>query len=246
MKKNKYQFFLSYLIGSCLVFSSITVCSHSLSLSDNSGGGVSSELTNDEKGVSGLSNKLALQEKELIEMKKSLESLKNRVVSNDALISYLSEEVMQIQAGHKISRAEYPDSVNEVHVDSKANKSNVKLSQGLMLKKAYDLMNQNKYSQAIDAFNAFLKNNPDSKDSDDVYYFLGELYVFEKKSSLAIHSFQKVGKSSSRAADALVALGQLYLQNGDAYNAKKTLDKVIKQYPNTDSSQRARLLLSNM
>lgn len=243
MKSSKWYGRISSIACGCLLSSSMVVYSHDLSLS-SSAAQVQPSI-GAENHVLNLREQVVSQTKEINAIKQDLEQLKSKVSANDALIAYLSEEVMQIQAGKRVSSVGYPSSV-KIKSSSSSNKNASDSSQSLMLKKSYDLMNSNKYSQAIIAFNDFLKKYPKSQDVDDVNYFLGELYLLDKKTDLAIQSFKKVSVKSNRAPDALVALGQLYLQNGDAYNAKKILDQVTKQYPNTDSAQRAKLLLSNM
>ena len=75
---------------------------------------------------------------------------------------------------------------------------------------------------------------------------LGQLYDQQGKSDQAIKSFRDVSKSSPKYPEANLSLGQIYLKSGDAYNAKKTFDMIVKNYPGSSYSQSAKLFLKSM
>ena len=232
-----------------VIFSANSFAQHLDSISNNkSKSNISSGSDSAPGYLSNLSDQVAMQAKDIESLKSQVSALKAKVNSNDALISYLSQEVMQIQAGTKLSTVNYPRSII-VPASNKSDKSKISesvKSQNVLLKKAYDFMANNKPNSAIKSFNDYLKQYPKSPDADDINYLLGELYIQEKKTDLAIQSFKKVSDNSPRESDAKLALGQLYLAAGDAYNSKKIFDEIIKKYPKTNNAQTAKLLLDNM
>ncbi|AXF75273.1 cell division protein CpoB [Erwinia tracheiphila] len=96
--------------------------------------------------------------------------------------------------------------------------------------------------QAIAAFQAFVKNYPDSTYQPNANYWLGQLHYNKGKKDDAAFYFATVVKNypkSSKSADALYKVGVIMQEKGDSAKAKAVFQQVIKQYPNSDVAKQA-------
>lgn len=108
--------------------------------------------------------------------------------------------------------------------------------------KAFKLLKESQYSQALVAFKAFLKDYPDSTFSDNAQYWLGEANYVTQNYELAINEYQALLSTypdSKKVSHALLKIGYSYAELGNAADAKKTLNEVKLQYPGTTAARLA-------
>lgn len=114
---------------------------------------------------------------------------------------------------------------------------------------AYELFKDGKFDKARDAFQSFLKQYPDTEYSDNAQFWIGECYYFEKKYENAILEYEKVAKNypdGDKVPYALLKQGIAFLNLGDKASAKLILQRVIKDYPNTNQARTAKATLLNI
>ena len=114
---------------------------------------------------------------------------------------------------------------------------------------AYELFKDGKFDKARDAFQNFLKQFPDTEYSDNAQFWVGECYYFEKKYENAILEYEKVAKNypdGDKVPYALLKQGIAFLNLGDKASAKLILQRVIKDYPNTNQARTAKATLLNI
>lgn len=105
---------------------------------------------------------------------------------------------------------------------------------------AFDLIKTKQYSEAIERFQAYLKQYPHGYYSANVYYWLGELYLLSGDASKARTQFQQVEKNyanSEKMPDALIKLASIANNQSDFNLAKNYWDRVIKNYPNSSAAR---------
>lgn len=106
---------------------------------------------------------------------------------------------------------------------------------------AFALLRQNKYDEAINAFNAFLQKYPEHELGGNVYYWLGEAYYvqnnFEKASLQFARGFQSFPKSG-KAPDSLLKLSLSLEKMNKKAEACTTLDKLSREFPNLKGTVR--------
>jgi len=108
--------------------------------------------------------------------------------------------------------------------------------------KAFKLLKESQYSQALIAFKDFLKDYPDSTFSDNAQYWLGEANYVTQNYELAINEYQALlitFPESKKVSHALLKIGYSYDELGNAADAKKTLKEVKVQYPGTTAARLA-------
>lgn len=101
------------------------------------------------------------------------------------------------------------------------------------------ILKKRDYSGAIDAFQQFQKDYPNSNFAPNAHYWLGQLYFAKKQDKEAVTSFAAVitYKDSNKRADALVKLGDIAARNNNAEQAAKYYQQVVDEYPNSSSAK---------
>jgi tol-pal system protein YbgF len=108
--------------------------------------------------------------------------------------------------------------------------------------KAFKLLKESQYDQALVAFKDFLKDYPDSPFSDNAQYWIGEANYVKQNYELAINEYQALCNTypdSQKVSHALLKIGYSYAELGNDVEAKKTLKNVKEQYPGTTASRLA-------
>ena len=116
-------------------------------------------------------------------------------------------------------------------------------------KDAFTLLKQGKYDDSIVAFEAFLRNHPDSKYASNAQYWLAEANYVSKRYPKALSEFLKVVNkypASSKVADARLKLGFTHYELGQYEEARHELTKLRAQFPNSSVATLAQQRLERM
>lgn len=114
---------------------------------------------------------------------------------------------------------------------------------------ADDLSRSSKHKEAFNAFDAFLKEYPNSKLVPDALYGMGYSQFALKNYKSSIATQQKVVDlhgDSSKAPDALYSIANSQIQLGQVSNAKKTLRDLVAKYPNAEVTPNAQKRLKTL
>lgn len=109
--------------------------------------------------------------------------------------------------------------------------------------KAFGLYSANSFPAAIEAFEAFLKNDPKSNYAANAVYWIGECHYSLSALPKARDAFQKVVDDypkSAKAPDALLKLGYTLAAMGEKDKATATYERLIKAYPGSPVAAKAR------
>jgi tol-pal system protein YbgF len=114
---------------------------------------------------------------------------------------------------------------------------------------AFELLKEQRYEPAAQAFKQFLTTYPDSELADNAQYWLAESYYVTQKFEQALSSFQTVIDDyprSRKVPDALLKMGycNYELERWDA--ARSALSKVQADYPETTAARLAGQRLERM
>jgi tol-pal system protein YbgF len=107
---------------------------------------------------------------------------------------------------------------------------------------AYDLLQQKKYDEAIQAFNEYVKTYPRGQFTPNAYYWIGETHIIHKDLNAARVAFQKIVSdypAHQKSGDAMLKLGYVYDSAGQKDKAIKTLIEVTQKYPGSSVSRMA-------
>ena len=109
--------------------------------------------------------------------------------------------------------------------------------------KAFGLYSANNFPAAIESFEFFLKNNPQSDYAANAVYWIGECHYTLSDLPKAKEAFLKVSESypkSSKAPDALLKLGYTLSALKEKEKARGIFERIITSYPSSPAAIKAR------
>jgi tol-pal system protein YbgF len=107
---------------------------------------------------------------------------------------------------------------------------------------ALNLFKAGKYKESAAAFDAFVKNHPDSDLAPSAQYWLGNSYYGLRDCKKAIEAQKLVVSrwgSHPKAPDAMLNISTCQQETGDAKGAKQTLEMLASKYPGTPAGDSA-------
>jgi tol-pal system protein YbgF len=109
--------------------------------------------------------------------------------------------------------------------------------------KAFGLYSANNFPSAIEAFESFLKNNPQSDYAANAVYWIGECHYTLSDLPKAKEAFLKVSESypkSTKTPDALLKLGYTLAAMKENEKATGIFERIITSYPSSPAAIKAR------
>lgn len=109
--------------------------------------------------------------------------------------------------------------------------------------KSFGLYSANNFPAAIEAFEAFLKNNPHSDYAANAQYWIGECHYSLSDLPKAKEAFLKVSDSypkSTKTPDALLKLGYTLAAMKEKDKAAGIFERIITSYPSSAAAIKAR------
>ena len=143
----------------------------------------------------------------------------------------------------KISSEQDSDLENINELSKNSNQTEVILSPEEQFQTAFDNIRNKNWDDAKNLFIKFIENNPENQLSGSAHYWLGELYILEKKyrdaAVVLAEGYQKFPKSI-KSSDILFKLSEsLYLADKKIESCK-TLEKLILDFPNNKFAKNAK------
>ena len=115
--------------------------------------------------------------------------------------------------------------------------------------KAFDLIKVGEYLAAEESLSIFIDLYSDTGFIDDAIYWLGESFYAQKKYNKALKEFKKITKeypNSEKLVEAILKTGFTQFELGDVEKSIKTLNQLIKSYPDSSSSRLAKEKLNSI
>jgi len=115
--------------------------------------------------------------------------------------------------------------------------------------KAFNLLKEGNYTQAIVALRSFLVSYGTGTYADNAQYWLGEANYATRDYKTALVEFQKIitdFQDSPKRKDAELKIGFTYYELKDWEAARRALESVIAQYPETTNARTAKLRLERL
>lgn len=112
---------------------------------------------------------------------------------------------------------------------------------------ALGLFKAGKYQDADAAFTGFIKAWPSSSLLPNAHYWAASCHFQLKDYATAAEQFAKVAATwpnDAKAPDSLLAQGNALTEAGDTKGARKVLEALVAQYPNTSAAQTAKQRLA--
>lgn len=109
--------------------------------------------------------------------------------------------------------------------------------------RSFGLYSANNFTAAIESFESFLKNNPQSDYAANALYWIGECHYTLSDLPKAKEAFLKVAESypkSSKTPDALLKLGYTLSAMKEKEKATVIFERIITSYPSSPAAIKAR------
>jgi tol-pal system protein YbgF len=114
---------------------------------------------------------------------------------------------------------------------------------------AMELLRKSDFAGTANALGAFRKRYPASGYNDSALFWIGNAQYGTRQYKEAIATFRTLVSASPdhpKAAEALLAIANCQAELKDSKAARKTIDELLKAYPNTEAAQAGRDRLSSL
>lgn len=121
-----------------------------------------------------------------------------------------------------------------------------KASPELLYKQGFDAFQKGSYTDAIQIFSEFVKQNQGDSLVPNAYYWMGEAYMNLKDHEKAVVQFQEVVDKfpkSDKAARAMLRQAEAFSALGDKKSSTTLLKRVVELFPKTEEARLAERML---
>jgi tol-pal system protein YbgF len=118
-----------------------------------------------------------------------------------------------------------------------------------LYRKAFDLLKERRFDEAVSAFKDLLAQYPKGQFSDNAHYWLGETYYVRQQYPAALAEFQEVIHRyplSPKVPGAMLKIGYIYYEQGDWARARSVLQEVVTKFADTNEGGFAQSRLDRM
>ncbi|WP_409525940.1 tol-pal system protein YbgF [Nitrincola sp. MINF-07-Sa-05] len=108
---------------------------------------------------------------------------------------------------------------------------------------AFNLVRERKFNEAVAAFEAFVIQFPNSSNTANGYYWLGEIHLAQQSLDMARVQFERVLSdfpSHGKVPDTLYKLGVVYSNLGQQERSRNMIQRVIDEFPQSTAASLAR------
>jgi tol-pal system protein YbgF len=110
-------------------------------------------------------------------------------------------------------------------------------------RKAFGLLRELRYEEAVTAFRDFLKKYPESRYAHTARYWVAEALYAQRRFEAAVEAYRDLLEAhpeSSREAEARLKIGYSLEETGDAEAARTALEEVVAEFPESTEAEQAK------
>lgn len=114
---------------------------------------------------------------------------------------------------------------------------------------AYRDLIRGNYQLALQGFQQFMQQFPNSELADNAQYYIGEVYYAQGRYQNAIEEYEKVSKwyrQGDKTPSALLKIGYSYINIDEPEQGKLYLNQVIKDHPDSEEANLAKGRLASL
>ncbi len=199
-----------------------------------------------EAELAGRIERLEVAQRNQLELANQTEALRQEIARLRGQVETLTNELATLQ---KRSRDLYSDldarlkKIEPASVTIDGQSAAVERSEQAAYEAALVQFRAGEFRPAIASFQQFLARYPQSPYAAAVQYWIGSSHFALKDYKLAATAQQVIVdryKDSPRVPDALLSIAECQLQLGDKRAAARFLNRVIKEFPDTEAAKLAR------
>jgi tol-pal system protein YbgF len=199
------------------------------------------------ENIQQLRGQLETLKKDMAQADKGNDEFKDRL-DNIALKVNFIENFLEIGKKNSVSDV-YDNGIKPSGNGVAAKEPAKKQNKETMYAAAYQTFKDGHYDKSRTEFKNFLATYPNTEYAGNAQFWIGECYFFEKNYEQAILEYEKVAKNypkGNKVPLALLKQGFSFLNLNDKISAKLILQKVIKDFPNTNQARTARSKLQEI
>ncbi len=199
-----------------------------------------------------LSAQVDILKRSLLEMNSTIEQLRSELASSRGGSEVLQRDVAELQRKQKDAQTALDERVRKLEpqaitLDGKTFQAEAEekrdFDEALARLRAAD------FSAGSAALNGFLKRYPNTGYRESAQYWLGNAYYGLRNYKDAITAFKALVDSApqhARTPEALLSIANCQVELKDSEAARRVLEQLVKQYPQTEAAQAARDRLLTM
>ena len=185
-----------------------------------------------------LANENELLRSEIAKLRGQIE-----VLTNDLANTQRRQQDFYVDLDNRVRKLE----PKRMTVDGK--EATVDVNEQRVFDAAMTLFKSADYKNAATAFSSFMVNYPQSAYTGSAQYWLGNSYYAQRDCRNTISAMQQLVKNypdHPKAPDAMLNIATCHVELKEKAAAKKVLENVIVQYPETEAAQAAKNRLSGL
>ncbi|MDR9467298.1 tol-pal system protein YbgF [Marinospirillum sp.] len=197
--------------------------------------------------VQSLRNKVEKQEEVISRMQ---DEQRRRYIDLDERLQDHNKRINELEEEDTLpTKAPAANSITEPLPTSNTSDSGNKdqLSAREAYAKAYQLVPERQFDEAIQAFQDFIRKYPESQLVGNGYYWIGEIHMAQNRTREAEKMFEAVVRrypDSFKIADSKYKLGLIRSRYGNEDQAKEIMESIIAEYPREPAAELARTWLN--
>lgn len=182
----------------------------------------------------------------LLDMNAQIEQLRGEVASQRGNVEVLQRDASELQRKQKDTQTAFDERVRKLEPQSLTVDGKTFLADADE-KRAFDEaiahLRAADFPAGVTAINAFLKRYPQTGYFESAQYWLGNAHYGQREYKEAIRAFRGLvdrAPDHVRTPEALLSIANCQSELKDNDAARRTLEQLVKQYPQTEAAQAAR------
>lgn len=182
----------------------------------------------------------------LLDMNAQIEQLRGEVASQRGNVEVLQRDASELQRKQKDTQTAFDERVRKLEPQSLTVDGKTFLADADE-KRAFDeaiaYLRAADFPAGVTAINAFLKRYPQTGYFESAQYWLGNAHYGQREYKEAIRAFRAlVDKAPDhvRTPEAMLSIANCQSELKDNDAARRTLEQLVRQYPQTEAAQAAR------
>lgn len=200
----------------------------------------------DEARLQALSEQLDQLRRSLLDMNAQIEHLRSETSSQRGNVELLQRDASELQRKQKDAQAAFEERVRKLEpqpitVDGKT--FLVDADEKRAFDSAIARLRAADFEGAATALNVFLARYPQTGYHESAHYWLGNAHYGQRQHREAIRAFRALVDRSpdhQRTPEAMLSIANCQAELKDSESARRTLEQLIRQHPQTEAAQAAR------
>lgn len=171
----------------------------------------------------------------------------NEELTHNLLDAEKRQKDFYVDLDGRLRRFEAVDAASADKAEGGKNKSDDPASENRALESAFGFYKAERYQNAVNAFQEFLSNYPQSAHVANIRYWMGNAYFVLKDYKSSLENYRILVKefdTHPKVAEALLNIADCQELLNDKEAAKLTLKQVAVKFPNSEAAKKAKKRLS--